>query len=79
MALSPTMVNNLLKGMLPSLFSNWIRTKYVEIINLKPLLEDVIDTKAFFFSFNYTPLLERVYNIAQDNIWHIHHSIEDEK
>lgn len=79
MALSPTMVNNLLKGMLPPLFSKWIRTKYIEIINLKPLLEDVIDPKALFFSFNYTPLLETVYNIDKANIWHIHNSIEDEK
>lgn len=79
LALSPTMVNNLLKGMLPPLFSKWLRTKSVEIINMKPLLEDVIDPKALFFSFNYTPMLEIVYNIDQDNIWHIHHSIEDEK
>lgn len=79
MTLSPTMVNNLLKGMLPPLFSKWIRTKQLEIIQLRPMLADVIVPTSLFFSFNYTPLLETVYNIDKANIWHIHHSIEDEK
>lgn len=79
LALSPTMVNTLLKGTLPPLFSKWIRSKYTDIINLSPLLEDIIDPNALFFTFNYTPLLEIVYKINTNSIWHIHHSIEDER
>lgn len=36
-----------------------------------------IDKDALFFTFNYSLVLENIYKINKDNIWHIHNSIEE--
>lgn len=69
-------VRNLLKGKLPPFFGSWI-----ESINdkVEPEEELGIESEAFFFTFNYTMILEKYYHINEDNVWHIHNSIRDFK
>lgn len=69
-------VKSLLKGKLPPLFGTWI-----ESINDNIELEEElgIESDAFFFTFNYTMILEKYYHINEDNVWHIHNSIKDFK
>ena len=64
---------NLLKGSLPPLFGSWI--KKIEC-NVEPDNSLGIDSDALFFSFNYTMLLEIVYGVKEDNVWHIHNSVK---
>ena len=65
---------NLLRGVLPPLFGNWI--KKIDC-NVKPDKSLSINTDSHFFSFNYTMLLEKVYGIGHENVWHIHNSIRN--
>ena len=72
-ALGSMKIRNLLKGSLPPLLGSWIKKIGCNVdpdhslgINLNPL----------FFSFNYTMLLEIVYGVKEDNVWHIHDSIK---
>ena len=78
MALGPSKVKNLFKGTIPPLFSKWIRSMEQEIADTPPLLSDVIDPSALYFTFNYTMLLETAYHINSENVWYIHHSIKEE-
>lgn len=67
-------VQNLLKGTLPPLFGAWIKQMD---INVNPDTSLNIDSNALFFTFNYTHLLEKAYQIKEQNVWHIHGSIYD--
>lgn len=69
-------VRNLLKGKLPPLFGSWI-----EGINdkIEPDEELGIDSEALFFTFNYTIVLEKYYHVNEENVWHIHNSVNDFK
>ena len=64
---------NLLKGTLPPLFGSWIKKIGY---NVKPDNSLGIEIDSLFFSFNYTLLLEKVYDVKEENIWHIHNSIK---
>ena len=63
---------NLLKGSLPPLFGRWIKNIGCSVEPDKSL---GIDVESKFFSFNYTLLLEKVYGVNENNVWHIHNSI----
>ena len=63
---------------LPTFFCDWIKSKDGEIQKATPICEE-IDMDAYFFTFNYTMLLERTYKIEKSRVWHIHHSTESEK
>lgn len=65
--------HNLLKGSLPPLFGSWIKKIGC---NVEPDKSLGIDSDALFFSFNYTMLLEKVYGVKEDNVWHIHNSVK---
>ena len=65
-------VRNLMKGKLPPLFGNWIKTVDRQIDLTKMILLNEIDANALFFTFNYTLLLEKAYHVKDDNVWHIH-------
>lgn len=67
-------VQNFLTGQLPPLFGKWIKS-----IKLKnaPEKQLDIDKDALFFTFNYSLVLEIIYEVNKDNIWHIHNSIEE--
>lgn len=73
-ALSASKVRNLLKGMLPSFFGEWIKGVKINVEEDKTLM---IDMDALYFTFNYTLLLEHVYHVKDDNVWHIHNSVRD--
>ena len=64
---------NLLKGSLPPLFGSWIKKIGSTV---EPDNSLGIDSDSLFFSFNYTMLLENVYGVKEDNVWHIHNSIK---
>ncbi len=64
---------NLLKGSLPPLFGSWIKKIGC---NVEPDNSLEIETDSMFFSFNYTLLLEKVYGVKEENVWHIHNSVK---
>lgn len=67
-------VQNFLTGQLPPLFGKWIKSINLNIV---PENELDIDKDALFFTFNYSLVLEKIYKVNKDNIWHIHNSIEE--
>ena len=69
-------VRNLMKGKLPPLFGSWIKTVDRQIVLNKIILMDEFDANALFFTFNYTLLLEKVYHVKEENVWHIHGTIK---
>ena len=73
-AMGAMKVQNLLNGALPPLFGEWIKG-----LNQATVIDNSlkIDSNALFFSFNYTLLLENVYEVKEKNVWHIHGSIKD--
>ena len=73
-AIGGNKVENVLKNQLPIIFGNWI-LNITNKIQADSALN--IDSNSLFFSFNYTLLLENVYHISHERIWHIHHSIKD--
>jgi hypothetical protein len=59
-------------------FGDWIKgvnQREIRIISSAKRNDVIVD--ALFFTFNYTTLLEDVYQIDRDNIWHIHGSVLD--
>lgn len=73
-ALGPNDVRNFLMFNLRTLFGEWIKT--IDC-NCQPDESLNIDKGSLFFTFNYTLVLENVYGIKDDNVWHIHNSIKD--
>ena len=67
-------VQNFLTRQLPPLFGKWINSIK---LNILPENEVDIDKDALFFTFNYSLVLEKIYKVNKDNIWHIHNSIEE--
>lgn len=74
LAMGGQKVQNLFKGMLPPLFGKWIKQ-----IRRRPQMDKNlnIDTESLFFTFNYTLVLEEVYHVDENNIWHIHNSVKN--
>lgn len=65
---------NFMKGILPPLFGSWIKNiRY----NIDPDSSLSIDSDSLYFSFNYTLVLEKVYNVNDEHVWHIHNSIKN--
>ena len=57
-------------------FGDWIKgINQREIRNISSAKRNDVIVDALFFTFNYTTLLEDVYQIDIDNIWHIHGSV----
>lgn len=69
-------VRNLLKGKLPPLFGKWIKDVNSQIDASKIELMDEVDVNSLFFTFNYTLLLEKAYQVKEENVWHIHGSVK---
>lgn len=69
-------VRNLMKGKLPPLFGKWIKDVDRQIDASKIELVDDIDADSLFFTFNYTILLEKAYQVKEENVWHIHGSVK---
>lgn len=69
-------VRNLMKGKLPPLFGKWIKDVDRQIDASKIELMDDIDADSLFFTFNYTILLEKAYQVKEENVWHIHGSVK---
>lgn len=76
MALGPFKMKQFLRNDLPFYFGEWIQSIDCLVEQDRTL---AIDSKAQFFSFNYTLLLEKTYGIADEQICHIHGSITDIK
>ena len=68
-------VRNLMKGKLPPLFGKWIKDVDSQIDASKIELMHEIDTSSLFFTFNYTLLLDKAYHVKEENVWHIHGSV----
>lgn len=63
------------------LFPNWVRSlpDTKQYLELQPIKKTILDNKnSQFLTFNYTMLLEEVYQISEERICHIHGSIVDE-
>lgn len=61
------------------LFVDWVKNELGDIDFYgikKPEIEAMIDSNAFFLSFNYTKTLELGYGINEDQVCHIHGSVE---
>lgn len=58
---------------IPLYLKEWIAD--TNISNVKPMLP--LSKSSLYLSFNYTMLLERIYNIPTEQIVHIHHCCED--
>lgn len=56
---------------IPELLREWVSSISLDNIEQKLSLSD----KSLYMSFNYTPLLEKVYYIPQNHILHIHNSV----
>ena len=69
-------VRNFMKGKLPPLFGKWIKDVNSQIDASKIELMDEVDVNSLFFTFNYTLLLEKVYQVKEENVWHIHGSVK---
>lgn len=69
-------VKNFIVNM-PTLFGEWIEKVNKGLCGTKIQLISDIDKDAYFFTFNYTTLLEDAYHINSNQIWHIHNSITD--
>lgn len=68
-------INNLYVPMnkIKKLFSNWINTISINQVKEKSSFSKLINKeKNFFMTFNYTSLLENIYQIAKEQILHIH-------
>lgn len=70
-------VRDLLHANLPLFFGEWINSINKKISSLKLDKRTDVKQDAYFFTFNYTTLLEDLYKIPLDNIVHIHNSIKD--
>jgi hypothetical protein len=57
-------------------FANWVRTLPIPASFQGPPLK-CIDTQSKFLNFNYTPTLQKLYNIPNDNVLHIHGCASD--
>lgn len=64
--------NNLLNNIRAG-FEDWIQTLSLSIYKCAPLYQ--LDRDAYYFTFNYTETLEKIYNIPPDNILHIHNKV----
>lgn len=71
--LAPARVQNLLKNQLPPLFGYWINGIDT---NAKMYESLGINQDSMFFTFNYTLLLEKTYQVKEENVWHIHGSVK---
>lgn len=73
-ALGSAKVAKLLKGTLPPLFGKWINE-----MNCSAHIDNslCINPNSYFFTFNYTLLLEDCYHVRSTNVWHIHNSISN--
>ena len=69
-------IENLLKNEIPFLFGDWIKSLNSHV---KPDESLGIKTDAYFFTFNYTMVLEDAYHVNSENVWHIHHSMFEYK
>ena len=69
-------VKNLMKGKLPPLFGSWIKGVEKQIDTERIKLMEEIESDSLFFTFNYTLLLEKVYHVDDERVWHIHESIK---
>lgn len=61
------------------LFVDWVKTKLgdIEFYDIKkPEIEYIIDSNGVFLSFNYTKTLELGYGINEDQVCHIHGSVD---
>ncbi len=70
-------VKDLLHTNLPLFFGDWINCINKKIKSLKLNKRADVKHDAYFFTFNYTTLLEDLYQVPEDNIIHIHNSIRD--
>lgn len=64
------------------LFSNWINgvvntDEYQELTPCKEVVSKLKD-KSYFLTFNYTPVLEEIYDISPEQICHIHGKVRSE-
>ncbi|MFI3225036.1 AbiH family protein [Streptococcus suis] len=75
--------NSLLEAILPlkdDLFPNWVQSlpDTEQYLGLQPIKKTVINNReSLFLTFNYTMVLEEVYQILEERICHIHGSIDD--
>lgn len=67
-----------LSGGLQQHFADWIRSIAIPERNQVPQLLTSLDKDAAYLTFNYTSTLTKLYDIASENILHIHGEGEDE-
>lgn len=67
-----------LSGELQHHFANWIRSITISERHEVPHLLTSLDRNASYLTFNYTSTLTKLYDIASENILHIHGEAEDE-
>lgn len=53
----------------------WVES--IDINNIKPIFEKIKEQDSYFFTFNYTEVLEKVYKIPANRICHIHGSMAE--
>lgn len=75
-ALGSNKIKNLLGNEIPVSIGQWIEEVERSAAPEKKL---TLDPDAYFFSFNYSLLLEKLYGVNVDHVWHIHNSLTDFK
>jgi hypothetical protein len=58
------------------LMKTW--AEHIEIGLVKPQMKDYLSQYSLYLTFNYTKVLEKVYNIPRENICHIHGCVGDD-
>ena len=62
---------------LEDLLKDWLFNMLKNEVKIKKKYENIFEKDALFLTFNYTDILERVYNVSKYNICHIHGEISD--
>ncbi len=57
------------------LMKEWV--KHINISKVEPILN--LSKESSYLTFNYTKILEDIYKIPQQNVYHIHGSVDDEE
>ena len=58
-------------------FSNWVNDRLEKHINLIDCQKLNLNKNDIYLNFNYTTLLEKLYNISNDNILYIHNNVNN--
>ena len=53
----------------------WVES--IDLSDVKPIFHKLRNKENYFFTFNYTPVLEKVYGVSRNRVCHIHGSVQE--